>query len=152
MNHKIYFLSILIFLTSCLSPSIISDFKARGHNQFPSLTGINLNEKIYNLPNDFEGDINLITIAFKHEQQTLVNTWINFSNKILPDYKNLNFYEIPFIYPVNRLKRTIIQNGMRGCIKDNLARSRTITIFAIREPFFELMKMNKNNIYTLLFR
>ena len=154
MQKKTFFLFFLLilalFIFSCLSPSVISKLVPQGENQFPKLTGINLHKQIKNIPEDFAGEFNLVTVAFKQKQQEEVNTWINFFDEISPKYKHLRYYEIPFIYEVNQLKRTFIQSGMRGGIKEDRARERTVTVFTKREPFFKLMNMNEDNIYTLL--
>jgi len=47
--------------------------------QFPSVTGSNLQRRKLDLPEGFEGELNLVLIAFQQWQQSQVDTWIPFA-------------------------------------------------------------------------
>ena len=51
--------------------------------KFPTAKGSNLQRKKLSLPQDFDGELNIVLIAFERWQQNTVDTW-------LPYPKNLN--------------------------------------------------------------
>ena len=45
--------------------------------QFPQVSAVNLARKRLNLPQDLEGRINIVFVAFQQWQQGEVDTWIS---------------------------------------------------------------------------
>ena len=43
---------------------------------FPNVKAANLEKRNFNLPADFEGERNLLLVAFEREQQKDVDTWL----------------------------------------------------------------------------
>jgi len=102
---------------------------------FPQVQGSNLEGREFNLPQDFEGKLNLIFIAFQREQQALVDSWVPLAKTLSARYEGLRYYELPTIYRANSLVRWFINNGMRRGIPDPHARKTTITLYIDKEPF-----------------
>ena len=50
--------------------------------QFPSVMGFNLPRKKLSLPEAFEGELNLVFVAFQQWQQSQVDTWIPFARQL----------------------------------------------------------------------
>lgn len=150
----IYYLLTLITLQSCLiGASKNSQIQANQNNHFPFLTGIDLNGKEYNLPNDFAGKLNIIALGFERNHQNQINTWIPSIDQLIKNSNpqiELKFYEVPLIYELGALKRSWVNNGMRLGIRDEKSRQQTITVYTNRDKFFEIMKMSKDTIYILL--
>ena len=74
---KICLLFMLSFLSSCLiSASQNSAITPGEQSYFPLITGANLNGQNYNLPKDFSGKINIVTIGFEREHQIAIDAWI----------------------------------------------------------------------------
>jgi hypothetical protein len=141
----------LLALQSCLiGAGENSEIEANKNRHFPKLTGINLDGAKQELPQAFMGKLNIVTVAFKREQQSEVDTWIAAFDAILKENPEINFYEIPLIYELGTFSRTWVNNGMRFGITDEKARKRTITVYTNRDKFFEITKMQKDKIYTLL--
>ena len=57
----------------------------------------NLEKKKYIVPQDLEGKINIVTVAFQQWHQGLVNTWVPFLEEIKQKYPQIYFYEFPTI-------------------------------------------------------
>jgi hypothetical protein len=150
---KICLMIILSFLSSCLiSASQNSAITPGDPSYFPLITGANLNGQNYNLPKDFSGKINIVTIGFEREHQIAIDTWIPQIQKLIESNKTLSikFYELPVIYELGTFSRAWINNGMRIGIRDEEARNRTITIFTNRDKFIEILKMKIDKIYLIV--
>lgn len=95
---------------------------------FPAVHGSNLAGKEYRLPDDFEGRANIVMVAFKREQQLLVDTWLPSARSLAQD-SQVFYYELPTIAKSYSLMRWIIDGGMRKGIPDPAARAATITLY-----------------------
>ena len=118
---------------------------------FPAVTGSNLQREKRNLPEDLEGELNLVLIAFQQWQQAQVNTWIPFVRQLEETHSGVRYYELPTIQRRNVLARTFINEGMRAGIPDPVARERTITLYLDKDAFREALQLpNEDDIYVLL--
>ena len=118
---------------------------------FPSVTGSNLQREKRNLPEDLEGELNLVLVAFQQWQQAQVNTWIPFARQLEETHSGVRYYELPTIQQRNVLARTFINEGMRAGIPDPVARERTITLYLDKNAFREALQLpNEDDIYVLL--
>lgn len=119
--------------------------------QFPTVSGSNLHRKRLTLPQDFEGDLNLVLIAFQQWQQTQVDTWIPFAKKLEYTHPGLWYYELPTIRQLNVLARTFINEGMRAGLPDPVVRERTITLYLDKDDFRQALQLpHEDEIYALL--
>ena len=103
--------------------------------KFPTVKGSNLQRKTMTLPNDLEGDLNLLFVPFQRWQQSQVDSWIPFAITLENDYPNLRYYELPTMQSLNWLSQTFINQGMRAGIPDPMARERTITLYLNKNEF-----------------
>ena len=118
---------------------------------FPLAKGSNLESREFVLPEDFEGDLNLVLIAFQREQQADVDTWLPMAGELEGEYEGLRYYELPTIRKVNRAYQWFINNGMRMGIKDPKARERTITLYLDKRSFRGALGLpHEGTIYALL--
>ena len=148
---NIFFLISLFFLQNCMiGAGENSQVESNANGFFPQINGIDLQGTKRELPKSFEGKLNIVTVAFKREQQAEVDTWIPIAEEISKENPDIHFYEVPLIYELGAFSRTWINNGMRFGIPNEIARKRTITVYTDRKKFFELMKMEEDKIYTLL--
>jgi hypothetical protein len=119
--------------------------------QFPNVTGSNLQRKGFRLPQDFQGDPNLVLIAFQQWQQRLVDSWITFARQLEEGHPGLRYYELPAIQDRNIVARTFINEGMRAGIPDPVARERTITLYLDTAAFRAALHLpSEDDIYVLL--
>lgn len=102
---------------------------------FPEVSGKNLEGREFRLPRDFGGRANLILIAFRREQQQLVDTWMPAASALADSFPGLRYYELPTIGRGYALFRSFIDGGMRSGISDGAARERTITLYIDKADF-----------------
>ena len=110
--------------------------------QFPRVSGSNLQRQKVELPQDFEGEQNLVLIAFQQWQQTQVDTWLPFARQLEDSHPTVRYYELPTIRQLNPLARTFINEGMRAGIPDPVARERTITLYVDKGAFREVLQLS----------
>jgi hypothetical protein len=119
--------------------------------QFPNVSGSNLQRQQLTLPQNFQGERNLVFVAFEQWQQTQVDTWIPFARQLEESYPAVRYYELPTIRRLNTLARTFINEGMRAGIPDLVARERTITLYLDKKRFREALQLpGEDDIYVLL--
>ena len=103
------------------------------------------------MPSEFEGEVNLLLIAFLQKQQADVDTWLKPLPLIAKANPKLRFYELPTLKGMNRMVRWFINNGMRGGIPDKDQRARTITLYIDKEPFKKSLGLgSEDQIYAVL--
>ena len=125
--------------------------QSNSHAQFPTVSGSNLQRAKLTLPQDFQGERNLVLIAFQQWQQTQVDTWIPFARQLEETYPAVRYYELPTIQRLNTLARTFINEGMRAGIPDPVARERTITLYVDKNAFKQALQLpREDDIYVLL--
>jgi len=118
---------------------------------FPPVKASNLDQREFSLPTDFEGDRNLVLIAFERQQQKDVDTWLNEMNRFERLDPAFRYYELPTIERPNAFMRWFIDSGMRRGIPDQKARERTITLYLDKKSFCEaLLIEDQKKIYTFL--
>jgi len=119
--------------------------------QFPVVTSANLSRHKFTLPADFEGDLNILLIAFQRWHQSAVDTWLPLARQLEQVYEGIRYYELPVIQRMNVLGRTFINGGMRAGIPDPTARARTITLYVDKPAFRRALGLpREEDIYVLL--
>jgi hypothetical protein len=118
---------------------------------FPSVKASNLEKRDFNLPADFEGERNLLLVAFEREQQKDVDTWLREMKRFEEIDPGFHYYELPTIQRPNALMRWFIDPGMRRGIPDRKARERTIALYLEKKPFLDsLLITDQKKIYAFL--
>ena len=119
--------------------------------QFPEVTGSNLQRQQIQLPQGFEGELNLVLIAFQQWQQAQVDTWLPFARQLEESHPSMRYYELPTIRQLNALARTFINEGMRAGIPNPVARERTITLYVDKHSFRDALSIaGEDDIHVLL--
>ncbi len=127
----------------------LPESSAGGH--FPSVKASNLEKRDFNLPADFEGERNLLLVAFEREQQKDVDTWLREMKRFEEIDPGFHYYELPTIQRPNAFMRWFIDTGMRHGIADRKARERTITLYLEKKPFLDsLLITDQKKIYAFL--
>ncbi len=103
--------------------------------RFPAVTGTSLTGRTFHLPADFEGERNIVLVAFKRHQQADVDTWTPHLRPLAAAHPGLRVYELPTLGRRYLLMRPIIDGGMRGGIPDSAVRAATITLYINKKPF-----------------
>jgi hypothetical protein len=119
--------------------------------KFPTVKGSNLAGREYVLPDDFEGEWNVVALAFQMWHQNEVDTWMPLLEQVERRSPGLWAYELPVLRSMNRLSQWMIDSGMRGGIPDPATRARTITLYLDKGRFRQAMGLpDEAHIYLLL--
>ena len=119
--------------------------------RFPEVNGHNLLRNNMQLPNDFEGKLNIVFIAFQRWQQSDIDSWLKLAEELEASYLGLRTYELPVIYQMNRLSRFFINEGMRAGIPNKKTRAHTITLYTDRKAFRSQLQLpSTDTMYVLL--
>lgn len=119
--------------------------------QFPTVEGSNLSRQRFTLPADIEGDYAVVTIAYEQRQQADVDTWIPAMRRLVEQYENVIFYELPTIRKLPKIGQAWVDGGMRAGIRDPYTRDTTITLYLDKQPFREALQIaGESRINTLI--
>ncbi|MFM8319800.1 MAG: hypothetical protein ACKOC5_02710 [Chloroflexota bacterium] len=118
--------------------------------RFPSVSGYNLQRRRIDLPGGLQGQVNLLIVPFQRWQQDLVDTWIPLLTELEQLFPGLAYYELPTIYRMNLLSRTLLNEGMRAGIPNQKARDRTITLYLDTAEFRRSLVIESEATITLL--
>jgi hypothetical protein len=97
--------------------------------RFPTVQGSNLAGRRFKLPHEFEGELNLVVLAYLQQQQADVDTWGPILAILARRHKGFRYYELPTLGRYSWLQQLAIDGGMRMGIPDRAVRERTITLY-----------------------
>ena len=119
--------------------------------RFPSVEGSNLAGRRFRLPEDFEGRLNIVLVAFEMEHQADVDTWTPLVKQLATADPGVRYYELPTIWRMNPVRQWFIDSGMRMGIPDPNTRAATITLYLDRAAFCQALGLpSTRSIYVLL--
>ena len=93
------------------------------------LVGRALDGQEYELPGDLATPHSFLVVAFRREQQSLVNQWLPWLIDLDQRRSGVAVYELPVLSSVYGPARWLIDGGMTRGIPDAGARARTITVY-----------------------
>ena len=93
------------------------------------LAGRALDAKEYELPGDLAKKHNFLVLAFRREQQLLVDQWLPWLTDLEQHRNDVAVYELPVLSSYYNPARWFIDRGMTRGIPDAAARARTITVY-----------------------
>ena len=117
---------------------------------FPSIQGQNLEGRTLEMPRDFAGEMNVVFIAFKREQQADVDSWGPALDTLRARHPGLRVYELPTLGRKYRFMRRVIDGGMRGGIPDSAVRAATVTLYIDKDPFKRALGINTEDRIQIL--
>ena len=117
---------------------------------FPTIRASNLEGKDFTLPEDFEGQWNLLFVAFERHQQEDVDTWTPHARHLCEADSSLRLYELPTIRRGNPIMRWMINRGMASGIHDPQARAATITLYLDKTEFRRSLAIESEAEITVL--
>jgi hypothetical protein len=142
------FLVVLAFFIAVATP-----LSAHAAGMFPQVTAANLEQRNYRLPKDFEGELNILVIAYKREQQELVDSWFPAFRRIEQNDRSVRYYELPVISRLTGFfMGWMIDRGMRRGIPSKDKRARVITLYVDKDAFKTALNLptSEDTIYLLL--
>jgi hypothetical protein len=98
-------------------------------SDFPRLLARNLEGLEVELPDAFDGDLNVVAIAFRREHQRLVDSWVPWFDQHVAARPGLRFYEVPTIGRIWAPMRNFIDGAMASAIREPVILRRTLTVY-----------------------
>ena len=95
---------------------------------FPRLAARDLDGREVALPASLAGERNVVLIAFRRNQQKLVDSWVPWLEQRAATDAGLGFVELPVIGLQWEPARSAIDGGMAAAIRDEATRRRTLTV------------------------
>ena len=93
------------------------------------LSGRALDGRVYELPGDLPKPYNLLVVAFRREQQAVVDQWLPWLTELERGRADIAVYELPVLPSTYSPVRWFIDGGMTRGIPDPAARARTVTVY-----------------------
>src|SRR5680860_90873 len=104
-----------------------------GEVRFPRLEARDLEGRALALPDAFAGELNLVIVAFRRDQQAMVDTWTAWFSKIALQHPTLGLYEVPVIATRWSPARPLIDGGMAQAVSAQAVR-RALRTVDLRDP------------------
>lgn len=118
---------------------------------FPIVSGSNLLRTKLTLPQDFQGEFNLVFIPFERWHQDEVDSWGVLAEELEKEYKGLLYYELPTLPSSGPLYKFFLNEGMRAGIPNPKTRERTITLYLDKADFRAALALtDEAHIYILI--
>jgi hypothetical protein len=96
---------------------------------FPRLAARDLGRREVILPAGLPGERNVVLIAFRRDQQRLVDSWVPWLEQRVATDPELRFVELPAIGLQWEPARRAIDGGIAAAIRDEAVRGRTLTVY-----------------------
>lgn len=117
---------------------------------FPTIRGRNLEGLDVEMPKAFDGEWNIVAIAFHRQHQTLVDSWATwFEEQVLTD-PDIRFYEVPAIARFWAPARKFIDGGMAAAIRNPVVLRRTFTVYGDLQRLTLPLDIRDRSTITLL--
>lgn len=119
--------------------------------KFPQAQGVNLLRQKITLPDDLDGELIILFIAFQQWHQSLVDSWAPLARELEGSLPGVQYYELPVIQKMNFLAQTFINEGMRAGIPNPTTRQKTITLYLDKASFRRSLGLpTEDTIYVLI--
>jgi len=119
--------------------------------RFPQVTGSNLLRRKVTLPDDLQGELNILFIAFQQWHQAWVDSWVPLARQLEQSFPGLQFYETPVIQKMNIVSQTFINEGMRAGLPNPTTRQKTITLYIDKKAFRQALDIpHEDTIWVLV--
>src|SRR5512135_1189125 len=118
---------------------------------FPQLAARDLDGRVVALPAGLPGEWTVVIVAFRREQQELVDSWVPWLDQRAAADPRLGFAELPVIGLRWQPARPVIDGGMAAAIRDQKTRRRTLTVYTdIRRVTVPLGISDRSTIWLFL--
>ena len=139
-------------LWTCLTCALLliaSNAKAEDRvATFPKISTKNLNDRPATFPAGLPGKRSLVLIAFKRDQQSKLDVWIEKLKLKQPDAPA--WIEMPVVADYGSIWRAFVDNGMRSGIKTTRARSHVFTVYGDQQEFLAKLNLPTTNMVYVL--
>ena len=117
---------------------------------FPRLNARNLEGLDVKLPDAFDGDRNVVLVAFRREHQSLVDSWVPWLEERVALEPEVKVFEVPVIGRMWAPMRRFIDGGMAASIKVPRILQRTLTVYGPVDALTEPLGITDRSTITVL--
>ena len=103
---------------------------AEATRRLPPLRAKSLDGEVVVIPDELDGDVRILIVAFQRRQQELVDGWLAGITAAAPVTPRLAVYEVPTIHRRFVPARALIDGGMARAVSDRFVRRRTLTLYS----------------------
>ena len=118
--------------------------------RFPRLAARDLEGRARALPGDFAGTSNLAVVAFRREQQPMVDSWIAWFETVAARHPGVRCYEVPVLSTRWSPARRFIDGGMAQAVRESEARRRTLTVYTDVRRVTDALAIDDTGTVTVL--
>jgi len=142
---------LLAFFLACSSLSLSFGAQPQKQAAFPPVTSYRLDKQKIALPGELEGQLDLLLLSFKEEQQSDIDSWLPAAQALQHTSFQFRYYEIPVAERENFLFRWWETSSMRSDQSDPEMLHWIIPLWVDRRKFFDDLTIpNDKQIVTLL--
>lgn len=124
---------------------------AHAEPRLPVVAATDLTGAEIALPADLKAGRTLLLIAFQHEQQSEVDSWLAVAGRFVKSEPDFDYLQLATIGPKNAAARFFIHNGMRSGVTEEAQRQRTITIYDGKQDLVAALALPaEDRIYAVL--
>jgi hypothetical protein len=142
---------LLAFFLACSSPLPCLAAQPQKQAAFPAVTSYSLDKQKVALPGELEGQLDLLLISFKEEQQSDIDSWLPAAQALQHTNFQLRYYQLPVAERENFLFRWWETSSMRSDQSDPEMLHWIIPLWVDRKKFFDDLTIpNDKQIVVLL--
>jgi hypothetical protein len=141
--------SLIFALVGCL----LAPLEAQQAQQatFPPITSWSLDKEKITLPGEFQGQIDLLLLSFREEQQNDINSWMSTAQALQHLNFQFRYYQLPVAEKENFIFRWWETSSMRSDQTDPEALHWIVPLWVDRKKFFQSLDIpNDKQVVVLL--
>lgn len=120
------------------------------HETFPALQATSLDNTHFHLPQNFQGQQNLVILSFAREQQHDVDTWVQAAQPLENAHAHFRFYEVPIVFSENLLYRWWFDEALRSNTTNLQLRSRILVAYVNKHRFLQSLHISSEKQIVVL--
>lgn len=140
-----------MLLLCCCALSPLALAQPQKPATFPRITAYNLDKRRITLPDQMEGQTDLLLISFEPEQQKQIDTWMPVAQALQHTNFQFRYYQLPISGRENFVFRWWETSSMRSDETDPVSWHWIVPLFVDRQKFLNDLEIpNQKEIVTLL--
>lgn len=118
--------------------------------KFPTVTGTTLSGDAVTLPDDLDGDYNILVVSYWRYQTLDVRSWLPFLDRLVETFSPVRYYRLPVMWEFPYTRREMIREGIRMGCRDAATRDRMITLFLNVDVFNQSLGFDDTDTIRIL--
>jgi ATP10 protein len=118
--------------------------------EFPVVTSYNLEKTKVVLPQDLEGQFNILLLSFEREQQSEADSWVPVAKQVEASHADVRYYQLPVFTRENFLYRWWLNSSLRSDLPEGESRKTTIPLYLNRPAFLADLQISTDQQISVL--